>query len=146
MMALVADHLPLTLARLAGVNGTGASLDNTLRVGPRAEHDWVLLECLPELGAGGYGHGTVHLWAPDGRLLAIGSQSLGHAHVRELEGARLRARREQLDETVARRVGPLVERRLRGAADRVVEHQRPELGQAEVRGHAWRRSVRNGWW
>ncbi len=77
MMALVADHLPLTLARLAGVDGAGASLDNTLRVGPRAEHDWVLLECLPELGHGGYGHGTVHLWAPDGRLLAIGSQSSG---------------------------------------------------------------------
>ncbi len=77
MMAMVADHLPLTLARLAGLDGAGASLDNTLRVGPRAEHDWVLLECLPELGDGGYGHGTVHLWAPDGRLLAIGSQSSG---------------------------------------------------------------------
>ncbi len=77
MMALVADHLPLTLARLAGLDGAGASLDNTLRVGPRAESDWVLLECLPELGDGGYGHGTVHLWAPDGRLLAVGSQSSG---------------------------------------------------------------------
>jgi acyl-CoA thioesterase len=75
MMALLADHLPLTLARLAGVEGAGASLDNTLRVGPRAEHEWVLLECLPELGYGGYGHGTVHLWAPDGTLLAVGSQS-----------------------------------------------------------------------
>jgi acyl-CoA thioesterase len=77
MLALVADHLPLTLARLAGLNGAGASLDNSLRVGPRAEHDWVLLECHPELGDGGYGHGTVYLWAPDGTLLAVGSQSSG---------------------------------------------------------------------
>jgi len=77
LLALVADHLPLTLGRFADFDGAGASLDNTLRVGPRAEHDWVLLECHPELGAGGYGHGTVHLWAPDGTLLAVGSQSSG---------------------------------------------------------------------
>ena len=75
MLALVADHLPLTLGRLAGFEGAGASLDNSLRVGPRAQHDWVLLECRPELGAGGYGHGTVYLWSPEGVLLAIGSQS-----------------------------------------------------------------------
>jgi acyl-CoA thioesterase len=77
MTALVADHLPLTLARLAGVEGAGASLDNTLRVGPRAEQDWVLLELHPELGVGGYGHGTVWVWAPDGTLLAVGSQTSG---------------------------------------------------------------------
>lgn len=77
MTALVADHLPLTLARLAGFDGAGASLDNTLRVGPRAEHDWVLLELHPELADGGYGHGTVWVWAPDGTLLAVGSQSSG---------------------------------------------------------------------
>jgi acyl-CoA thioesterase len=77
LVAVVADHLPLTLARIAGRQGAGASLDNTLRVGPRAEHEWVLLECVPELGAGGYGHGTVHVWAPDGALLAVGSQSSG---------------------------------------------------------------------
>jgi acyl-CoA thioesterase len=77
LLALVADHLPLTLGRLAGFEGAGASLDNSLRVGPRAGHDWVLLECRPELGAGGYGHGTVYLWSPDGVLLAVGSQSSG---------------------------------------------------------------------
>lgn len=75
MIGLVADHLPLTLARLAGVEGAGASLDNTLRVGPRAEHDWVLLDLHPELGVDGYGHGTVWVWSPDGTLLAVGSQS-----------------------------------------------------------------------
>lgn len=77
LVAVVADHLPLTLARLAGREGAGASLDNTLRVGLRAEHEWVLLECLPELGDGGYGHGTVHVWSPEGTLLAIASQSSG---------------------------------------------------------------------
>jgi hypothetical protein len=85
--ALVADHLPFTLGRLGNFDGAGASLDNTLRVGPRAEHDWVLLECHPELGAGGYGHGTVHLWAPDGTLLAVGSQSSGMRRMAEWRGA-----------------------------------------------------------
>ncbi len=84
---LVADHLPLTLGRLAGFDGAGASLDNTLRVGPTAEHDWVLLECLRELSAGRYGHGTVHLWAPDGTLLAVGSQSSGMRRMAEWRGA-----------------------------------------------------------
>jgi acyl-CoA thioesterase len=91
MMALLADHLPLTLARLAGLEGAGASLDNTVRVGPRAEHDWVLLECLPELGDGGYGHGTVHLWSPDGRLLAVGSQSSGMRSFANWKGAPTRS-------------------------------------------------------
>ena len=91
MLALVSDHLPLTLARLADLEGAGASLDNTLRVGPRAEHEWVLVECHAELGAGGYGHGTVYLWAPDGTLLAIGSESSGMRSFTEWKGAPPRA-------------------------------------------------------
>jgi acyl-CoA thioesterase len=83
LTALIADHLPLSLGRLADFDGAGASLDNTLRVGPRAEHDWVLLECHPDIGAGGYGHGTVHLWAPDGTLLAVGSQTSGMRRLRD---------------------------------------------------------------
>jgi len=77
MLALVGDHLPYSLGRMAGFEGAGASLDNSLRVGPRTEHEWVLLECRPEMGAYGYGHGTVYLWSPDGVLLAVGSQSSG---------------------------------------------------------------------
>jgi acyl-CoA thioesterase len=75
MIATAADQLPFAVAHLAGVSGAGASLDNTLRVGPRADHEWVLLELRPDLGGRGYGHGSVWVWSPDGVLLAVGSQS-----------------------------------------------------------------------
>jgi acyl-CoA thioesterase len=77
MLAVVADQLPFTVAHLAGAPGAGSSLDNTLRVGPRAVCEWVLLELRPDLGARGYGHGSAWIWSPDGRLLAVGSQTSG---------------------------------------------------------------------
>jgi acyl-CoA thioesterase len=74
---VVADQLPFTVAHLAGAPGAGSSLDNTLRVGPRTVCEWVLLELRPDLGARGYGHGSVWIWSPDGQLLAVGSQTSG---------------------------------------------------------------------
>ena len=75
MIAAVADQLPYAVAHLAGAPGAGASLDNTLRVGPRSEQEWVLLELRPDLAARGYGHGSVWVWGRDGTLLAVGSQT-----------------------------------------------------------------------
>jgi acyl-CoA thioesterase len=77
MLAMVADQLPFTVAHLAGAPGAGSSLDNTMRVGPPAACEWVLLELRPDLGARGYGHGSVWVWSPDGQLLAVGSQTSG---------------------------------------------------------------------
>ena len=58
-----------------GVEGAGTSLDNSLRLGEPADSEWVLLDLDAHVAVGGYGHGQVHLWAPDGRMLATGTQS-----------------------------------------------------------------------
>jgi acyl-CoA thioesterase-2 len=60
----------------AGVAGAGTSLDNSLRVGRLVDTEWVLLDVHGIVAEGGYGHGLVHLWSPDGALLATGSQSV----------------------------------------------------------------------
>jgi len=73
--AFVGDMLPMTISRLAGVDGAGVSLDNTLRAVGAAESEWVLLELRADGAAAGYGHGTGFVWAQDGTLLAVLSQS-----------------------------------------------------------------------
>jgi acyl-CoA thioesterase len=52
------------------------SIDNTLRVGADVDTEWVLLDIRCHFVDAGYGHGTVELWAPDGRLMGTVSQSL----------------------------------------------------------------------
>jgi acyl-CoA thioesterase len=74
-LAFVADMIPATIARAAGVNGAGTSLDNSLRLGEIVDTEWVLVDLRAQLAVGGYGHGTVHLWSEDGHLMGIGSQS-----------------------------------------------------------------------
>jgi acyl-CoA thioesterase len=74
-LAFVADMVPLSVARACGAIGAGTSLDNTFRVGPAADTEWVLLDLRPHFALGGYGHGDVHLWGEDGTLLATGSQT-----------------------------------------------------------------------
>ncbi len=74
-LGFLADMVPIACARACGVAGAGTSLDNSLRVGEPADGEWVLMELDAHVAVGGYGHGHVHLWSPDGRLLATGSQS-----------------------------------------------------------------------
>jgi hypothetical protein len=78
-LGFLADLIPLAVSRACGVAGAGTSLDNSLRIGDPAEvpgaGEWVLLELDAHVAVGGYGHGHVHLWSPDGRMLATGSQS-----------------------------------------------------------------------
>ncbi len=75
LLGFLADMVPVSVARAGGRAGAGTSLDNTLRFGPRGDTSWVLVDLDPHLASGGYGHGTVHLWSPDGTLLATGSQT-----------------------------------------------------------------------
>jgi acyl-CoA thioesterase len=75
LLGFVADFAPMSVARAGGRLGAGTSLDNTIRFGPRISPEWVLVDLDPHLAQDGYGHGTVHLWAPDGTLLATGSQT-----------------------------------------------------------------------
>ena len=60
---------------LGGRQPGGMSLDNSIRVGPRVDTEWVLLALHPEAANDGYGHGSVHLWSPDGTLAGVASQT-----------------------------------------------------------------------
>jgi acyl-CoA thioesterase II len=75
MLAWVADMVPMGIGAGLGTRLGGSSLDNTLRMASYTDAEWVLLDIRPTSIAEGYGHGVVHLWAPDGRLLASGSQT-----------------------------------------------------------------------
>lgn len=75
MLAWVADWVPLGLATGLGERLGGSSLDNTLRMVASTSADWVLVDLRPTAAAEGYGHGHVHLWTPDGQLLATGAQT-----------------------------------------------------------------------
>jgi acyl-CoA thioesterase len=73
--AFLADMVPMGIAHALGALVGGTSLDNTIRIGAFTESDWVLLDLRPHFAAGGYGHGVVHVWSEDGRLLASASQT-----------------------------------------------------------------------
>jgi acyl-CoA thioesterase len=75
VMAYLADMVPLSIARAASRAGGGSSIDNTMRFASSTPQEWVLLELQPHLASGGYGHGGVLVWSPDGELLATGSQT-----------------------------------------------------------------------
>lgn len=74
-LGFLADMVPLAVCRAAGIQGAGISLDNTLRVGHLEDSEWVLLDVEGHAAADGYGHGSVHLWSPDGTLLGTASQT-----------------------------------------------------------------------
>jgi len=74
-LGFLADMVPLACSRACGVEGAGTSLDNSLRIGEPVDTEWVLLELDAHVAVGGFGHGQVHLWSPDGRMLATGTQS-----------------------------------------------------------------------
>jgi acyl-CoA thioesterase len=75
VQAYLADMVPLSIARAANRAGGGTSIDNTMRFAGATADEWVLLELDPHVASGGYGHGTVLVWSPDGQLVATGSQT-----------------------------------------------------------------------
>jgi acyl-CoA thioesterase len=75
VLAFLADLVPIAVCRASGVEGAGTSLDNSLRVGDQVDCEWVLLELDADVAIGGFGHGHVRIWSPDGRMLAAGTQS-----------------------------------------------------------------------
>jgi acyl-CoA thioesterase len=78
MLAYVGDCVALGIFPALGLatGSSGTSLDNTLRIGPHVDTEWVLLEVRSHFVTEGYGHGTVYEWAPDGTLLGMASQTL----------------------------------------------------------------------
>ncbi|MGZ4758847.1 MAG: acyl-CoA thioesterase [Acidimicrobiales bacterium] len=74
-LGFLADMVPLAVCRAAGAEGAGTSLDNSLRVGRLVDTEWVLVELEAHTADAGYGYGLSHMWAPDGTLMATGSQT-----------------------------------------------------------------------
>ena len=74
-LALVGDLVPSGFPSATGLPITGASLDNTIRLGQLVETEWVLADVQVHAVLDGYGHGIAHLWAEDGTLLGTASQS-----------------------------------------------------------------------
>jgi acyl-CoA thioesterase len=75
MLGWHADMIGVAFAKAKpGIYG-GTSLDNTIRFVRSVDTEWVLVELLAHAMTDGYGHGTVHVWSPDGILMATGSQS-----------------------------------------------------------------------
>lgn len=74
-LAILGDYVPFGIGQALGRMGGGNSLDNTLRVYRLVPTEWVLLDIRIHAVAHGFGHGVVHLWSDDRRLLATASQS-----------------------------------------------------------------------
>lgn len=75
LLGYLADMVPVSIVQASGHMGGGTSIDNTLRVGHAADTEWVLLQLVPHLAAGGYGTGSARLWSPDGVLMGTASQT-----------------------------------------------------------------------
>jgi len=75
-LAIVADWVPSGIGQALGRWAGGNSLDNTIRILDLVPTDWVLCDIQVHGIAKGFGHGRVHLWSEDGRLMATGNQSL----------------------------------------------------------------------
>jgi acyl-CoA thioesterase len=74
-VAFLADFVPVSVSRAARVDGAGFSLDNSVRYGYFVDTEWVLLDFDPWFAAGNYLHGAVRLFAQDGTLLGVASQT-----------------------------------------------------------------------
>jgi acyl-CoA thioesterase len=74
-LAILGDYVPFGIGQALGAFAGGNSLDNTLRVVRIVPTEWVLLDIQIDGIGNGFGHGTVHLYAQDGTLMASASQS-----------------------------------------------------------------------
>lgn len=76
VLAILGDYVPFGISQSLGRRMGGNSLDNTLRVvDATGAGGWILADVRIHAIARGFGHGLVHLWSEDGRLLATASQS-----------------------------------------------------------------------
>jgi acyl-CoA thioesterase len=79
-LAVIGDYVSAGVSQPLGVRMMGRSLDNTLRVAQLVPTEWVLCDIHMHALVGGFGHGLAHLWAQDGTLLGIASQSISVRH------------------------------------------------------------------
>ncbi len=75
-LSVLGDYVPSGVAQALGRPSIGNSLDNTIRVVQLVPSEWILCDIHILAIANGFGHGRAHLWAEDGTLLGIASQSV----------------------------------------------------------------------
>ncbi|MFK7896664.1 MAG: acyl-CoA thioesterase [Myxococcota bacterium] len=73
LLAVFADFLPGAIP----LTRRSSSLDNTIRIVSREDTEWILIDSTIHVLADGFFHGEARLYAENGRLLAIASQSAG---------------------------------------------------------------------
>lgn len=86
-LAVLGDFVPMGCGQALGIQGGGNSLDNTLRLARLVPTEWVLLDIQIAMVERGFGHGTVNMFAEDGTLLAVASQSCIVRYWRDRPGA-----------------------------------------------------------
>lgn len=74
-LAVLGDFVPLGVGQSLGVLGGGNSLDNTLRVVQLVPTSWVLIDMQIHAVERGFGHGSLKMFAEDGTLIAVASQT-----------------------------------------------------------------------
>jgi acyl-CoA thioesterase II len=74
-LALIADYLPEAIHFNIGRPAGAVSLDNSLRITGRAATPWLLCETRLQAVANGLFHGRMSIFAQNGNLLALASQS-----------------------------------------------------------------------
>ncbi len=74
-LAIIADFVPSAAGHALGRNAGANSLDNTLRIRRLKPTDWVLCQTQIHGIHGGFVHGRMLLFAQDGDLMAVASQS-----------------------------------------------------------------------
>ena len=75
MLAVIADFVPGATGNALGMQAGSNSLDNTLRIRKLVETDWVLADIQVQGIHDGFVHGEARLFAEDGTLMAVASQS-----------------------------------------------------------------------
>ena len=75
MLAVIADFVPGATGNALGMQAGSNSLDNTLRIRKLVETDWVLADIQVQGIHDGFVHGEARLFAQDGTLMAVASQS-----------------------------------------------------------------------
>lgn len=76
MLAVFADFIPAAVGVATTRIGGGNSLDNNLRIGKIVPTNWAMCDMQVQSTARGFAHGTMHIYAEDGTLIANASQSL----------------------------------------------------------------------
>jgi acyl-CoA thioesterase len=76
MLAIIADFVPSGIGSALGRAAGGNSLDNTIRYCQFVPTEWVLCDIRIQAIHGGFGQGSLTLFAQTGQLLATASQSL----------------------------------------------------------------------